>query len=314
MKYLVFFSLLLHVGCTPNKLKKISRTQVAMGTFCTITINDKKQAEQGFKQLKKLENILSSYQANAQVSILNTQGTIPSHPILLDIFKKSKDYYEQTQGYFDITIGSITKKLYRFGNKERIPTREELMHAPLGIKHIVINKKTIHLKNDITIDLGGIGKGYSVDYLSNYFKHQGIITGQIALSGDIRCLSQCEVSIQDPFENNKIIATLTSKKPNLSISTSGTYRRYIKNKKYHHLINPKTATQGKSFISVSLLTYANNTKIDAYSTAISVMSEVEALEFLKKHTEIGYILILNNGEVIHRNLNKFVNVSWTDTK
>jgi len=44
------------------------------------------------------------------------------------------------------------------------------------------------------------------------------------------------------------------------------------------------------------------------------MSEVEALEFLKKHTEIGYILILNNGEVIHRNLNKFVNVSWTDTK
>jgi len=123
----------------------------------------------------------------------------------------------------------------------------------------------------------------------------------------------CDFALQSPF-SEQTFATLTSNIPNLSISTSGTYRRYVKDKTHNHLINPKTATQGKAFVSVSLFTNAANAKIDAYATALSVMPKQKALAFLKAHDEIGFVLVESNGEIVYGNLEKFVSIQWLDYK
>ena len=96
----------------------ISRTQVIMGTFCTIKLETQYEhtVKDGFLHLKHLESILSSYQEDALVSQLNKTQSISSHPILKDILEQSIAYHETTLGYFDITIGSITKKLYYLSN------------------------------------------------------------------------------------------------------------------------------------------------------------------------------------------------------
>lgn len=80
----------------------------------------------------------------------------------------------------------------------------------------------------------------------------------------------------------------------------------IKEKKHHHLINPKTKKQGKAFASITLFTYSNNSKIDALATAIGVMSEEEALVLLKKEPMIGYILVKQDGKIIQDNLENFI--------
>lgn len=295
---------LLGCGDTPN----ISRTQVIMGTFCTITLeeNKSKEIDIGLQHLKALEQILSSYRPDALVSRLNKERSISTSKILQNILEKSKVYHTQTDGYFDITIGSITKKLYHFGEAEKIPSNNAIHHAPLGIDLIRINKNTIYLDGNITIDLGGIGKGYSVDSLSRYYDSKGIQKGEIALSGDIRCLDRCKIAIQSPFDENKVLTTLTSKMQNLSISTSGTYRRYVKDKKNHHLINPKTKTQGRSFVSVTIVANADNTLCDVMATAISTMPYDVALKFVKSQTKFGYLLVTPKGEEISGNLEKFV--------
>jgi len=303
--------LLVLPGCEDKKSVLVSRTQVIMGTFASISLeqNNADKISTGFQHLADIESILSSYQEEADVYQLNLYKQITANPTLEDILNKSKYYHTLTQGYFDITIGSITKKLYHFGEAEKIPTQQEKSEAVLGIDKVHIQNGIITLDKEITIDLGGIGKGYAVDALSEYYHTLGIDKGQIALSGDIRCLDTCSVGIQDPYNEDKIFTTLLSKIPNLSISTSGTYRRFIKSKDHHHLINPKSKSQGDAFVSVTIVTQADNTLSDVIATAISTMPLELALEFLKSKSNFGYILITEQGKVIKGNLEKFVSHS-----
>ena len=141
--------------------------------------------------------------------------------------------------------------------------------------------------------------------MADFLEKQNITQGIVALSGDIRCLDVCSFELQSPY-SEQTFASLKSKNSHLSISTAGTYRRYVGTKENHHLINPKTATQGRAFVSVSLFAHANNAKIDAYATAISVMPLDIALAFLKKHDEIGYILVKSDKKIVYENLDKFV--------
>jgi len=171
----------------------------------------------------------------------------------------------------------------------------------------------LHIKSDenITIDLGGMGKGYGADKVASYLKDQNITEGIVALSGDIRCLNRCEIVLQSPY-SEETFAKIRSKHKDLSITTSGTYRRYATTKEDHHLINPKTASQGKAFVSVSLFTTAENAKIDAYATALSVMSREEALTFLKAHKNIGFVLIDDQGKILYGNLTDLAEIKWID--
>jgi len=306
----VFFLLLVAFSPLHAENTLLSRTQVLMGTYCMISLEESRSAEieKGFDHLKKLEGILSSYQKDASVYRLNRDKEVAFDPMLSKILQLSKTYYRQTEGYFDITIGSITKKLYRFGEEEQIPTEREKAQAATGIEHITIDADTIRLGEGITIDLGGIGKGFAVDELSCYYASMGITEGEIALSGDIRCLGRCRVEIQDPFAEERTMATLYAKAPNLSVSTSGTYRRFVKEKKEHHLIDPKRKTQGRAFVSVTIVAYDDNTLCDAMATAISVMPLDTALEFVRSQSRFGYLLVTSDGKVISGNLHLFVEI------
>ena len=307
----ILFATALLTGCEDKRAALVSRTQVIMGTFATLSLEEKNAVniQKGFQHLKDLESILSSYQKDADVYQLNQQKQLVSNPTLKDILKKSKAYHTLTQGYFDITIGSITKALYHFGEAEKIPTKEERDKAILGIDKIHTQNSIITLDKTITLDLGGIGKGYAVDSLSTYYHTLGIEKGKIALSGDIRCLDQCSIGIQDPHHEEKVLTTLHAKIPDLSISTSGTYRRFIESKTHHHLINPKSKSQGHAFVSVTIVTQADNTLCDVMATALSTMPKALALKFARSQNDFGYLFITPQGEVIKGNLEKFVSHS-----
>jgi thiamine biosynthesis lipoprotein len=294
----------------------ITRTQVLMGTYVSITLEAKENAQiaHAFEHIKQIEASLSNYDSNASLSKLNATHRIKYDPILSEALKLSTTYYKETNGYFDVTIGAISKELYHFGEETlRSPSKEALKAARLDIHGIHINDKTINTEANISIDLGGMGKGYATDKVATFLGRQNIRKGIIALSGDIRCLDLCEIELQSPY-SEQTFATVQSKHPNLSVSTSGTYRRYATTKAEHHLINPKTAEQGREFVSVSLFTTANNATIDAYATAISVMPREQALCFLGQHKEIGFVLVDKNAEVLYGNTKNLIDIVWLDYK
>ena len=292
----------------------LTRTQALMGTYVSITLPKKhnKQISKSFEIIKQIELALSSYDENAALYKLNQAHRIDYNIELGKALRDSKALYDETDGYFDVTIGSISKKLYRFGEENStIPSQKALRDAVLNIEAIHVGEETITTEPNITLDLGGMGKGFGVDHVAAYLQELNITQGIIALSGDIRCLDLCKFGLQSPFKASPF-ALLHSRIPQLSISTSGTYRRYVDSQEHHHLIDPRRSVQGKAFISVSLFTKSNNTKIDAYATAISVMPKEKAFAFLSKHKEIGYMVMTQDGSIYYGNLDGLVSLEWLE--
>lgn len=299
--------LLLVLVSTLSMAEMLERRQMLMGTFATITLPQEHSMKQqkSFEILRSVERSLSSYDPDADVYRLNHEREASITVYSYEAFLLSQRYYQESAGYFDITIGSITKGLYGFGEEERSVSRDELQKAKVGFKGLHFNAKSASLDKGVTIDLGGMGKGFGVDRVAEYLKEQNITEGRVALSGDIRCLDICEIAIQDPFDEG-VIASFTTKEANTAISTSGNYRRYIKNKIHNHLIDPKEKQSQQVFASITLLSHGDNSDIDAYATAASVMPLEKAIIFLDA-LRVGYILITNRGErYLNDNLEKFV--------
>ena len=113
-----------------------TRTQVLMGTFVSITLpkTASEHHTRSFELIKRIETSLSTYDPNASLFKLNQIHQIAFDPYLAEAITLSQSYYDQANGYFDITIGSITKELYHFGEEKTYsPSKTMLENANLNI-------------------------------------------------------------------------------------------------------------------------------------------------------------------------------------
>ena len=284
----------------------VQRRQVLMGTFVSISIDEKhkKLMQPSFTILKKIETSLSSYKDTSPIFKLNKNKKAQLDSYSYEALKLSLQYYKATQGYFDIAIGKITKDLYRFGAQERIVSKKLLQASSTAIEGLEFGKHEASLHNDIIIDLGGMGKGFGVDKVSAFLAKKDVKKAIIALSGDIRCLGVCKIAIQNPLHVNTQLAGFTMK--NSGVSTSGNYNRYIKSTKYNHLINPKTKRSEQQFLSVTLVSKLPSATLDAYATAASVMPLQKAYAFLNAQPLAYIILQADKKMIVSQNIRDYV--------
>jgi len=276
-----------------------------MGTFVTIKVDekDKKVLEEAFSIFQTVENALSSYSSNSPIYRLNRDKKAILFQDTYEALELSKRYYKETEGYFNIAIGAISKDLYRFGEAQRIPSPYELEHSVVCFEGLHYNKVSAYIESKIKIDLGGMGKGFGVDKVAAMLREKSI-GATIAASGDIRCLEICRIEIQDPFQEGSFVVFRT-KQADMGVSTSGNYNRFVETPKHNHLINPKTKHSQHNFISITLIGNIPNADLDAYATAVSVMPKQKAYAFLVAR-EIAYIIIESDLRVVvSSNLQEF---------
>jgi thiamine biosynthesis lipoprotein len=284
----------------------VTRQKVLMGTFVSISIDAEHKAliSPAFYILKNIDASLSSFNANSPIYKLNHQKSARLNRYSYEALKLSLEYYKETDGYFDIAVGKITKDLYRFGLDERVASQEALKKASTDIHGLLFNKEEAIITDNIKIDLGGMGKGYGVDKLTAFLNSHDVVNAVIALSGDIRCIGACNIAVNNPLRAQGTLASFSM--TNSGVSTSGNYNRYVKDVKHNHLINPKNKTSQKNFISVTLISKLPSATLDAYATAVSVMSEAKAYAFLDAK-KIAYIILQTDKKlVVSKNIQNYV--------
>lgn len=278
-----------------------------MSTFVTITV-DERDADlitEGFDIIKEVEKSLSSYDPDAKIYRLNKNRRAELDGFSYEALLLSKKYYAATDGYFDITIGSITKDLYRFGEDERVASLAELAGANVSFGALRFNEGEAFLEEGAKVDLGGMGKGFGVDKAAEFFRSKDAKSVLIAASGDIRCLSLCRIEVQSPFKEDDVLLSFETIKDDLGITTSGNYNRYIISTKNNHLIDPKAKKPQSLFVSITLVSDISSSDLDAYATAASVMPMKKAYEFLDA-LGVGYIVMQSDGElVIGKNISEY---------
>lgn len=180
--------------------------------------------------LDKLENILSIYKPDSELSILNRTAFTRETAVSKDLYEAlslCKDYYKITNGVFDPGRTKLT------GYPAEDETKADNIGISLessGIKLVEISKERntvrFHGKN-VEIDSGGFGKGLAMKNLKKILVSEGIVNALISF-GESSILAlgthphgdYWPVAIENIFKKQSAARGVRLK--DQSISTSGT--------------------------------------------------------------------------------------------
>ena len=93
-------------GCGHKKTFKDA--EFIMGTVIEVTSPDPRAKDIVFAEFKRLEHVFSIFDPTSELSLLNSSGEMEVSSDLFDILKKSKEFYAETDGAFDVTVGPVT--------------------------------------------------------------------------------------------------------------------------------------------------------------------------------------------------------------
>ncbi|UOE40054.1 FAD:protein FMN transferase [Chryseobacterium suipulveris] len=286
-------------------------TQLLMGNRFEITLEAKTEKEVDFflkhavEEIQRIEELLSTFKPNSQTNLINENAGVKPVKVSDETFsliERSKKISKITDGYFDITYGSIDKKFWNFDTSMTELPDEDLARKSIALinyKNMELDaeKKTVFLKNKgMRIGFGGIGKGYAAEKTKILMKSLGVKAGIINASGDMSCWGIPEngkpwtIGIAHPDFADMPFSTLET--TDLAVATSGNYEKFVMigGKKYSHTINPKTGFPITGLKSVTIL--SPNAEIsDALATPISIMGIQDGLALINKLKDIECIII-----------------------
>ena len=270
-----------------------------MGSPLNITLysDDSTKANQiateAYKIADSLNLIYSDYLENSELSLLSkksgTNEFTKVSPALWDILNLSIKASKQSKGAYDITVGSVIK-LWRKARKEKIlPEKNTLKNTlqSVGYQHIILDSTTHSVKflrPNTQLDLGGIAKGYIAQVIVDFCVKQGIKKNLVDAGGDLAMASQdnkpWKIGVTIPNSEELIPRYLLLQ--NQAVATSGNMYQYveIKEKRYSHIVNPKTGLGVTHQRNVTVIA-PDGATADWLATACSVLSVKKALRLIK---------------------------------
>ncbi|MDS0526466.1 FAD:protein FMN transferase [Clostridium sp. SHJSY1] len=313
---ILLISILILVFFTRKKPNIISeKSFFVLGTIIYLKAfgkNAEKAINEAIECLINIDDKMSVFKDNSEISRINKNAGISSQVVSKDTFyliDKSIKYSELLEGTFDPTIKPLVS-LWGIGTKsQRIPSNADIKDklALVNYKDIILNRNdnSIALKRqNQSIDVGGIAKGYAADEVITIFKKYSIKSALIDLGGNIFVLgtkdndSFWNVGIQNPFgTRGEYIGILSLK--DKSIVTSGNYERYFTkgNDRFHHIIDPHTGYPSKSRIISATIISDKSLDGDGLSTGVYIMGVEKSLNIIESLDGIDAIFITEDKNI-----------------
>lgn len=331
LKYFLFsFSCIITLllsGCFTAVTKEtpVTRDFFAMDTYIKIILYEpdtdnhgnnannriaEKAADAAQQEMLRLDGLLSSYNADSEICALQKKSGAVVSEDTAALLTRSVYLHAETGGAFDITLNPVSK-LWGFPHGPyRIPEEAEIKNV---LSHTGMSK--IHWNPDaryfskaepqLTLDFGGIAKGYAAEKMAAVLKASHIRHALLNLGGNVKVIgskpdnSPWRVALRHPDDKDRYLGILSVK--NKSVVTSGDYERYFikNNKRYHHILNPKTGAPSRNGLRSATIICEDCTLADGLSTALFVMGPESATSYWKKNkTLFDFILFTEDNKLL----------------
>ena len=261
--------------------------------------------EAGINEIRRIEKLLTTFSDDSETNLINRNAGIMPVTVsreTYDLIERSIKISEVTQGAFDITYGSIDKKLWNFDlNMTSLPDNDtaKRMVRLVNFRNIILDEEkcTVFLREEgMRIGFGGIGKGYAADRARQVMKEQGVKSGVVNASGDMTAWGlqpngkKWTVGIANPDSSHDIFSYMSI--TDMAVATSGNYEKYviIDGKKYSHTINPRTGLPVSGIKSVTIIT-TNAEIADAMATPVMIMGINAGLDMINQIKNIEAVII-----------------------
>jgi thiamine biosynthesis lipoprotein len=286
-----------------------------MGTSIEITLQggdeevSQKVALQAFEEIKRIEQLMSPWIETSDVSRLNRSAGKEWVKVSLETFEviqKSQKISGLSGGAFDITIAPLTQ-LWRMAREKGVPPAPEEIKNLMGLvnfKNLLVHSdgNAYLKKKGMAIDLGGIAKGYAVDRTFETLTALGYKNLIVNAGGDLRVggfknNQPWSIGIQDPRDFRKIMAKISIS--DSAIATSGDYEKFFiyQDRRYHHILNPKTGYPAEECQSVTILCKDGMTA-DGLATAVFVLGSVMGYDLCQKMKGVECLIVDREGKAL----------------
>jgi thiamine biosynthesis lipoprotein len=267
------------------------------------------------QEVKRIELLLTTFSHLSQTSLINENAGLLAVKVdleVLHLIERSLRISAITDGAFDITYGSIDKRLWNFDPHMTSLPDEQTALASVGLidyRNVMLDKKnsTVFLRNKgMRIGFGGIGKGYAADQAKSVLQKLGIKSGIVNAAGDLVTWGTqiggrpWTVGIANPEQTNRPFSSL--KISDMAIATSGSYEKFvtINGKRYSHTIDPKTGLPVSGVKSVSIICPSAELA-DALATPVVVMGVKVGLELINQIKQVACVIIDDDDQVFTSN-------------
>lgn len=292
-------------GCSQRQVH--SRKKLLMGTVVEVVSPYPEAAEIVFDEIERVENVFSAYIATSPVSHLNKTGYLNTNFEVTHLIERAKEFYDLSNGLFDISVSPVSRLWRESFATKSLPKKRAIRKA---LRLVGFNKIQIDSDNDsvkfkrkgMTIDLGGIAKGYAIDAAVKELKHHGIDSAIVNAGGDIFCLGNkfgrpWKVGLQHPRKRDIFITTLSLH--DQAVATSGDYQQFIDvdSNRYHHIINPKTGYPvDNAVVSVSVVA-KDTVTADAVATCVFLLGKKQGMREFQNYPGVENIIVVTKSDL-----------------
>jgi len=273
---------------------RVTETVTALPMMSTTAVfkyraNDPKEIDKavrdGVRAMEKVSAICNIFDPASELSRLNAAAAetpFACSEDLWEILQTVRRFHRISGGAFDPTIRPLMT-LWGFHRKrETVPQEQEIRAAlaKCGFSRIVFDdeKHTVFFPvQGMSLDLGGIAKGWAVDRAAAAAAPYKLTSGIVDLGGNMLCFGRPEgdpffrIGIQNPKKKQAFSAV--AEFPAGAIATSGSYERYsvIDGVRYSHIMDPRTGRPVPgSRLSASIIV-RDAVTADALSTTLFIL-------------------------------------------
>lgn len=258
-------------------------------------------------ELDKFDHSLNPFKENSIITRVNNNEPVELDSFFLNVFNKSTQISQNTEGYFDITTSPLINAWgFGFQNMNNVtPEIIDSLKEFVGFEKIKIdNGKIVKTDSRVEINTSAIAKGYSCDVIADLLESFGVVNYMVEIGGEISAKGVNEnnncwrIGIDKPNDmiivqhDLQTILSLCDK----SLATSGNYRNfYVKDgKKYSHTIDPHTGYPSETDVLSATVIANDCMTADAYATAFVAMGMSKSIEIAKKIPGLLYYFIYEN--------------------
>lgn len=296
-------------GPRPGGVEELRRAQPLLGTFVVVTVFGTNGAtthsaiDQAFDAVRRVDALMSVHRADSELSRLNSSAAERAVPVSEELFRViafAQNVARETDGAFDATIRPVAELWGFIWKQHRLPSEAELRQALATVGHQLVTldaaQRTVQFKQPgVSIDLGGIAKGYAVDCAIEALRQHGISNAMVRAGGDLCVMGSppgersWKVQLEDPARSGqRVLLPLRD----AAISTAGNYENFfvVDGRRYSHILNPRTGMPVEGIAACSVVA-ATCLESDAWSTALFVLGPDPAQERFGKGKAFRFTLM-----------------------
>ncbi len=276
--------------------------------------------EEALFEIKRLDERLSFYNPNSEISHINDNASkkpVPVTPDLYSLLKMASKLSEKTDGAFDVTVGPLMRCwgfVHGSGAWPEESVRKEALQKT-GMNQVQLDESecSVRFRQDgMAIDLGAIGKGYAIEEAANLLRECGVMSAllhggtstMIAIGSPSYGEDGWTIGVADPLDESHVLTSTAICDEALSVSAPHGKAFQKGGHVWGHVIDPRVGypVQGAA---VAAVVHSSATVCDAVSTALLAMNRTEMDHVAQKFDDMRILCAYPDGNELELVSNGF---------